>query len=217
MYFVEKYFATLFSDILNKASPNLKYWRGEQGTHHQPQYQTDASKKKTGPTRKLSRYHEFLITLLKIRVALPSFILADLFGISESRVSQIFSTWINFMDSVFTPLLKWPNSKKVRKHLPESFKRTFPKTTCIIDCTEIFIQKPTAPTAQSRTFSSYKQHNTFKLLVSITPTGAFNFVSNLWGGNVSDRYITQHSGFLDNIRPGDEVMADRGFLIRDCY
>ena len=32
---------------------------------------------------------------------------------------------------------------------------------------------------------------------------------------MSDRYITEHSGFLDNIRPGDEVMADRGFVIRD--
>ena len=28
-------------------------------------------------------------------------------------------------------------------------------------------------------------------------------------------YITQNSGFLDLIRPGDEVMADRGFPIRD--
>lgn len=24
-----------------------------------------------------------------------------------------------------------------------------------------------------------------------------------------------HSGFLDNVRPGHEIMADRGFLIRD--
>lgn len=41
------------------------------------------------------------------------------------------------------------------------------------------------------------------------------FISNLWGGNVSDRYITEHCGFLDIVKPGDEVMADRGFLIRD--
>lgn len=52
-------------------------------------------------------------------------------------------------------------------------------------------------------------------MIGITPSGAIIFVSNLWGGNTSDRYITQHCGFLDNVRPGHEIMADRGFLIRD--
>ncbi|CAC5419089.1 unnamed protein product [Mytilus coruscus] len=146
--------------ILDRASPSLKYWRGHEGTHHDAKYQLESSTKKPGPSRKLSQYNEFLITLLKIRLALPSFLLADIFGISESR-------------------------------------------------------KPTTPSAQARTYSTHKQHNTYKMLVSIAPTGAFNFVSNLWCGNVSDRYITEHSGFLDNIKAGDEVMADRGFLIRD--
>lgn len=41
------------------------------------------------------------------------------------------------------------------------------------------------------------------------------FLSNLWGGNTSDRYITKFSGFLDFVKPGHEIMADRGFLIRD--
>lgn len=41
------------------------------------------------------------------------------------------------------------------------------------------------------------------------------FISNRWGGDVSDRYITEHCGFLDIVKTGDEVMADKGFLIRD--
>jgi hypothetical protein len=51
--------------------------------------------------------------------------------------------------------------------------------------------------------------------VSTTPSGAFNFISELWGGSTSDKYITNESGFQDNLKPGDEVMTDRGFLIRD--
>lgn len=47
------------------------------------------------------------------------------------------------------------------------------------------------------------------------PSRAIILISNFWGGNTSDRYITMHSGFLDNVRPGHEIMADRGFLIRD--
>ena len=99
--------------------------------------------------------------------------------------------------------------------MPKSFRDNFPKTTGILDCTELFIQKPKSPTAQSTTYSSYKSHNTFKFLVCITPTGAFSFISELSGGNASDRFITEHSGFLDVIKAGDEIMADRGFTIRD--
>ncbi|XP_061170921.1 uncharacterized protein LOC133180406 [Saccostrea echinata] len=113
------------------------------------------------------------------------------------------------------PQLKWPSLQSIRKHMPRSFKQAFPRTRVVIDCTEIFIQKPRTPTAQSQTYSNYKGHNTFKCLVGITPTGAFSYVSELWGGNVSDRYITANSDFLDLISAGDEVMADRGFIIRD--
>ena len=202
------------SDVLDDAEPNLKYWSGKTTTDNAP-YHEDPTKKKTGPTRKLSRYQEFLLTVIKLKLSVLTFFLSDLFDVSTSRVSQIFVTWINFMDCVFSPLLKWPTSKQIKKHMPRSFRMSFPKTTCIIDCTEFFIEKPKSPTAQSQTYSSYKHRNTYKALVSITPSGAFNFISNLWGGNTSDRYITKESGFLDNIRPGDEVMADRGFIIRD--
>lgn len=116
---------------------------------------------------------------------------------------------------IFTPLLKWPSRNVIKKFMPASFRAKFPNVVCIIDCTEFFIRKPRNPTAQSQTYSSYKHHNTYKALVGVSPSGAFTFVSNMWGGNVSDRFITKESGFLDNIRPGDEIMADRGFVIRD--
>ena len=35
-----------------------------------------------------------------------------------------------------------------------------------------------------------------------------------YGGCASDRHIVQDSGFLDNISPTDQVMADRGFPIQ---
>ena len=52
-------------------------------------------------------------------------------------------------------------------------------------------------------------------LVGISPSGAFTFVSKLWSGGISDRNITQKSGLIDKLEPLDDVMADRGFNIRD--
>ena len=89
------------------------------------------------------------------------------------------------------------------------------KVVSIIDCFELFIEKPSNLLAKSCTWSQYKHYNTAKHLISITPQGIISFVSKRWGGQVSDRHITFNSSFLQNILPGDVVLADRGFNVAD--
>ena len=52
-------------------------------------------------------------------------------------------------------------------------------------------------------------------MVAIAPNGAILFVSDAYEGSISDKEIVRVSGFLDFLNPGDVVMADRGFLIKE--
>lgn len=52
-------------------------------------------------------------------------------------------------------------------------------------------------------------------MIAVSPAGSISFISHLWGGRVSDKYLTQCSRFLQLLEPGDTVLADRGFNIAD--
>ena len=66
------------------------------------------------------------------------------------------------------------------------FKSLFPETRIILDATEITIETPSSLAKQSMSFSSYKQRNTLKGLIGISPTVAVCFVSQLYTGAISD-------------------------------
>ena len=86
---------------------------------------------------------------------------------------------------------------------------------CIIDCSEVFIETPSSLELQAQCYSNYKHHTTIKFLVSVTPNGMFSYISPCYGGRASDKFIAKDCGFLRLIEPYDQVMADRGFKIRE--
>ena len=76
-------------------------------------------------------------------------------------------------------------------------KNCFKNLRAIIDCTEFYVGKPGKPSSQTSTYSQYKSSNTFKLLISLSPTLHFNFVSKLYSRRISDKEIVIVSGFLE--------------------
>lgn len=55
-----------------------------------------------------------------------------------------------------------------------------------------------------------------KGLVAVAPCSAVVYVSKLYPGGLSDREIVEHCGVLKLLdTPGDNVMADKGFLVDD--
>ena len=88
---------------------------------------------------------------------------------------------------------------------------------CIIDCTEIFIETPKDVEMQCITWSDYKHHNTFKVLVACAPNSAITYVSPVYTGRISDKALTLDCGFLDRLPPYSMIMADKGFnILEEC-
>ena len=162
---------------------------------------------------------QLFLTVMKLRCAKEDVELSLMFEISESTVSRVFNTWVNFLYFQLKELNTWPSRDVVSKFMPQDFKQKFPTTRVILDATEMPIQKPSDVNVQSLTWSSYKHKNTVKTMVGCTPRGAISYTSDCYGGSVSDRQIIEDSKLLGNsmFSSGDSIMADRGIMVQDLF
>ena len=165
---------------------------------------------------KLSLEEQLLLTLMRLRLHLKEADLSYRFHISVSSVSRYINKWVDVMYVRLQPVFMiWPKREDVQESMPLSFRLKYPNCMAVIDCFETFVQRHTDVLDRASTYSSYKHHNTVKFLIAICPTGAITFISQAYGGHDTDPDIVQSSKFLDNILPGDVILADRGFLIQE--
>lgn len=159
---------------------------------------------------------QLLMTLMKLKLNLRYFDLAQRFGCSISTVCNIVRTWVLALhEIIFVQLMsKIPSRKKNRNCLPLAFA-SFEDCRAVLDATEMRCDKPNKMDMQKVTYSAYKHYNSWKSLVGMAPNGVGTFFSELYPGSVSDKRIVEHCGIIEQLHLGDLLLADKGFLIED--
>ena len=136
------------------------------------------NKGKGGRSRALSPYNSILVTVIRLRTNFSIKHLSFLFQVADSTVSNIFTTWINFIFLGLGSVSIWPSKDQVLQSMPNSMRQKFPNCRCIIDCVEFKVEVPSSLYRHKMLYSDYKSHTTVKVLVGITP--GFHIKSIPW-------------------------------------
>ena len=141
---------------------------------------------------------------------------AWLLNLSKSTASRYIITWAYFIYFKLSCVPIWPTKDIVIDTMLECFKGTYPNTRVIIDCTEVFYQKPSSLTNQSSLFSYYKHNITFEVLVGTPSSGAITIIRELYDGSTSDA-ITIISELYDGSLSDAEIVKRCGILKKNSW
>ena len=162
-------------------------------------------------SRKLTKEDKIAAFFMKLKFNLPFTFLGHIFNVHRTTIAEAFVTVLEAYYDFSKDRIWWLSKEEVKATMPMCFKKHYPNTRVIIDASEVQIEVPASVDAQILFYSNYKARHTIKFLVGIAPSGIVTFISNSYGGRVTDGHLTADSGFFDLLEPGDEVMSDKGF------
>jgi hypothetical protein len=164
-----------------------------------------------------------MVVLRKVKMNETYKLLGLYFGFSAKTISLYFRTNVATIAACLQQLIFRPPRATITANLPQAFRYKYYLTDEIIDAFELEVNPPDDPKNQVATYSAYKHFNGLKVVVGITPDGYVSFVSDCFGGKVSDVEICKRSGYLDGLPKKSVIMADRGFkhlhnqlIFRNC-
>ena len=102
----------------------------------------------------LPKFSQMICVLLKLRLGVPDQDIAYRFKVSRSTISRSFQKWVDAMYVRLKPLIIWPTRENVQKTMPSAFRSYFGRCIAIIDCFEVFIERPSSLVARAQTYSN---------------------------------------------------------------
>nr|CAI5840547.1 unnamed protein product [Callosobruchus analis] len=157
-------------------------------------------------SHRLNVRERVLLTMTKLKLDLSYVTLGALFSISGQLCKTYFFDFLTVLSQVLKVCIYFPSAEEVSKNLPKCFKNC----RAVLDCIEIFIQRPSCLCCRIKFYSQYKKSTTIKFMTGVSPRG------KPYGGRASDKLIFEESDFIKNLSPNrDSVMVDKGFLIDD--
>ena len=129
-----------------------------------------------GSMAKMTKFQKFIVVMMRLRLNLSVQDLAYRFGVSSTTISKTFKCLLHIMYRRLRRFIVWPEREVLRKTMPMSFKEHFGvKVACIIDCFEIFIERPSGLMPRAQTWSNYKHMNTISHRYFSTRCSQFYF------------------------------------------
>ena len=201
-----------FQKLQEFIAPYVRHlWRGKKETSTKIKRKFKSIPDRFGPPQKMCRLDQFLLWM-KLRLNAPMRDLANRFNVSTSTCSRIFSSWTKASAAILKSFVYVPDQGAINATKPSRFS-SIRNLNMIIDCSELFIQRPKNHILQRLPWSSYKHHNTLKVLIGVSPNSMITFISQAFCGSISDKEICLQSRFFDSLEPYCKIMADKGFLI----
>ena len=134
--------------------------------------------------KNINKFTQLILTLMRLRLNVSTTFLSYLFHISLSTASRVFQ---DVMYIRMKPLIIWPERHVLHTTMPMQFRKHFgKKCVVIIDCFEIFIDRPSNLRARAATWSNYKHHNTVKFFNWNYTTGHCFFYFKCMGRKGTD-------------------------------
>lgn len=145
---------------------------------------------------------------MKLKLNLRDINLAHRFCVRRSTISNIFNTLVHALhEMLYVGVVDtcFPSQLKCKGSMPKSS----------MDAIETTQDIPGHLDTRVMAYSSYKSRHTVKAVTCVAPNGALSYCSPLYLGSTSYVAVVRHSKVLEKFKPGDLILVDKGFTIRN--